>query len=46
MTITTETGRYGRFGGRYVPEVLVPALTRLEETARLLLGDPGFLTDY
>ncbi len=46
MTITTETGRYGRFGGRYVPEVLVPALTRLEDTASHLLGDPGFLTTY
>jgi tryptophan synthase beta chain len=46
MTITTETGRFGRFGGRYVPEVLVPALTRLEDTARLLLGDPGFLAAY
>ena len=45
-TARDETGRYGRFGGRYVPEILVPALTRLEETARLLLDDPGFLNMY
>jgi len=45
-TARDETGRYGRFGGRYVPEILVPALTRLEETSRLLLDDPGFLNLY
>ncbi|MGH3668092.1 MAG: tryptophan synthase subunit beta, partial [Acidimicrobiia bacterium] len=45
-TARDGTGRYGRFGGRYVPEILVPALTRLEETARLLLDDPGFLNMY
>ena len=45
-TARHETGRYGRFGGRYVPEILVPALTRLEETSRLLLDDPGFLNMY
>jgi tryptophan synthase beta chain len=41
-----ESGRFGRFGGRYVPEVLIPALTRLEDTTRLLMGDPGFLNMY
>ena len=25
-TLPDERGRFGRFGGRYVPEVLVPAL--------------------
>jgi tryptophan synthase beta chain len=29
-----------------VPEILIPALTRLEEAAGRLLADPGFLTDY
>ena len=42
----SERGRFGRFGGRYVPEILVPALTRLEETATRLLTDPGFLEMY
>jgi tryptophan synthase beta chain len=38
-----ERGRFGKFGGRYVPEILVPALARLEEAAFRLLADPGFL---
>jgi len=42
----SEMGRFGRFGGRYVPEILVPALTRLEEAATRLLTDPGFLDRY
>ncbi|MDP9495035.1 MAG: pyridoxal-phosphate dependent enzyme, partial [Actinomycetota bacterium] len=37
-----ERGRFGEYGGRYVPEILVPALTRLEEAATRLLADPGF----
>jgi len=39
-------GRFGRFGGRYVPEILISALTRLEKTATTLLGDPGFLSEF
>jgi len=35
-------GRFGPFGGRFVPETLVPALTRLEEGARRALGDEAF----
>jgi tryptophan synthase beta chain len=38
-------GRFGRFGGRYVPEILVPALERLEREARAALADPAFLAD-
>ena len=41
-----QRGRFGPYGGRYVPEILVPALTRLEDTSRLLLDDPGFLNMY
>ena len=26
-----ERGRFGEFGGRYVPEILMPALLELEE---------------
>jgi tryptophan synthase beta chain len=36
-------GRFGAFGGRYVPETLMAALTRLEAEAREALADPGFL---
>jgi len=39
-----ERGRFGEFGGRYVPEILVPALARLEEAATRLLADPGFVS--
>lgn len=35
-------GRFGPFGGRYVPETLVPALDRLEQGIRDILPDPAF----
>ncbi len=35
-------GRFGPFGGRFVPELLVPALLRLEEAARAAFADPRF----
>jgi tryptophan synthase beta chain len=37
-----RTGRFGDYGGRYVPETLVPALEELEETFDRLWGDEGF----
>src|SRR3984957_9592299 len=37
-----ERGRYGAFGGRYVPEILIPAHERLERGARRWLTDPDF----
>ncbi len=37
-----ERGRYGPFGGRYVPETLIPAHERLERGARRWLADPEF----
>ncbi len=39
-------GRFGPFGGRYIPETLVPAFERLEEGARRYLGDEKFLAEY
>ncbi|GAA1182582.1 tryptophan synthase subunit beta [Ornithinimicrobium humiphilum] len=35
-------GRFGDFGGRYVPEALVAALEELEEAWRDAMGDPDF----
>jgi tryptophan synthase beta chain len=35
-------GRYGTFGGRYVPETLVPALLELEQAWRAARADPAF----
>jgi len=40
-----ERGRYGPFGGRYVPETLVPAHERLERGVRRWLVDPEFRAD-
>jgi tryptophan synthase beta chain len=39
-------GRYGPFGGRYVPETLVPALDRLEEGVRMHLAEAGFRAEF
>ncbi|MFO7285823.1 MAG: tryptophan synthase subunit beta [Gammaproteobacteria bacterium] len=35
-------GRFGPFGGRYVPETLMAAVTRLEEGVRTTLRSPEF----
>ncbi len=35
-------GRFGPFGGRYVPETLIPALERLEEGVRTVVGRDDF----
>ncbi len=35
-------GRFGEFGGRYVPETLVPALDELELALETALADPAF----
>jgi tryptophan synthase beta chain len=47
------TGRFGRFGGRFVPETLIPALAELEAAFRDAWADPefraeldGLLRDY
>jgi tryptophan synthase beta chain len=39
-------GRFGPFGGRYVPETLVPALDRLERGVRDILPDPEFRAEF
>jgi tryptophan synthase beta chain len=36
------TGRFGRFGGAYVPEILVPAITELEDAFLTARADPAF----
>lgn len=35
-------GRFGRFGGKYVPETLIAALTELEKDYRAAQGDSDF----
>jgi tryptophan synthase beta chain len=39
-------GRYGPFGGRYVPETLIPAHERLEEGVKRWLRDADFQREY
>ncbi|MES1189588.1 MAG: tryptophan synthase subunit beta [Steroidobacter sp.] len=41
-----EHGRFGPFGGRYIPETLVPALNRLEEGVKRYLHDASFQQEY
>ena len=36
------TGRFGPYGGRYVPETLVAALDELEHAYAEAQADPGF----
>lgn len=38
-------GRFGRFGGRYVPETLIPALDELESAYAQAKTDPAFLNE-
>ncbi|RKH83119.1 tryptophan synthase subunit beta [Corallococcus sp. AB045] len=42
MTTDTAVGRFGRYGGRYVPETLVPALLELEEAYAKAQQDASF----
>ncbi|MDH4054923.1 MAG: tryptophan synthase subunit beta [Gammaproteobacteria bacterium] len=39
-------GRFGPFGGRYVPETLVPAFDRLEAGVKEHLHAPGFQAEF
>ncbi|WP_102708132.1 tryptophan synthase subunit beta [Terribacillus saccharophilus] len=38
----TETGHYGNFGGRFVPETLMPAILELEKAFKEAKEDPEF----
>jgi tryptophan synthase beta chain len=42
VTLPDERGRFGRFGGRYVPEVLIPALDELASAWSELRNDATF----
>lgn len=39
-------GRFGEFGGKYVPETLMLPLEELEQGLQKALKDPSFLEDY
>jgi tryptophan synthase beta chain len=38
-------GRFGKFGGKYVPETLMPALSELETAYQKYRDDAGFQTE-
>jgi tryptophan synthase beta chain len=46
MSDPSEDGRFGDFGGRYVPETLVPACEELEAAFKDAWGDPSFRAEY
>jgi len=45
LTTPGADGRFGEFGGRYVPETLVPACQELEKAFNDAWNDPAFRTE-
>lgn len=45
MSTVPQKGRFGKYGGRFVPETLIPVLEELEESYYRLRGDPSFQSD-
>jgi len=39
-------GYFGKFGGKFVPEILVPAINDLENAFNIYKDDPTFLAEY
>lgn len=39
-------GRFGKFGGQYVPEIVMPALNELEEAYKKYKDDPDFQKEF
>ncbi|MDQ6616394.1 MAG: tryptophan synthase subunit beta [Actinomycetota bacterium] len=46
MAEPSADGRFGEFGGRYMPESLIPAISQLEAAFRAAWADPGFHSQY
>ena len=44
-TSSPQLDRFGAFGGRYVPETLIPALDELEAAYAAALADPAFVAE-
>lgn len=40
-----KKGKFGRYGGQYIPEALMPAVQQLEEAYKKFRNDKGFKTD-
>ena len=41
-----DRGYFGDYGGKFVPEILIPAITALEEEYKKAQNDPEFLNEY
>ncbi len=46
VSVPDARGYYGEYGGRFVPETLVPALDELIEAFESAMADPAFLTRF
>src|SRR5690625_571519 len=44
--VPDSRGYFGKFGGRFVPEILIPALEELESAWREAESDPDFQKQY
>ncbi|MEK3907385.1 tryptophan synthase subunit beta [Oceanobacillus sp. FSL K6-0127] len=44
-TMPNEAGKYGQFGGKFVPELLMPAVIELEEAYEKAMNDPEFIQE-
>lgn len=42
----TKSGYFGKFGGKFVPEILIPALEELESAYHLIKDDVEFQKEY
>ena len=45
-TMPDEQGHFGIYGGRYIPETLIPSAIELEKTYRTLKNDPTFQKEF
>jgi len=45
-SVPDRRGYFGIYGGRYVPEIIMPALEELEEVYRASRADPAFSAEY
>ncbi len=46
MGAPSASGRFGEYGGRFVPESLIPACFELEEVFTQAWADPEFVSEY
>ncbi|MFD1738545.1 tryptophan synthase subunit beta [Bacillus salitolerans] len=46
MTYPDKNGRFGEFGGKFVPETLMKPLEEMEEALDLAMSDPSFVEEY